>query len=93
MASSRWQLSDERLRELARCCQTESVPRNSDPFRLRGLEGQVVYLVSGELKLSHGDGMVEVVVGGCDSALRPLPSDLAERASEGDYRCRAGSHR
>lgn len=74
-------LSDERLRELARCCQTESVPRNSDPFRLRGLEGQVVYLVSGELKLSHGDGMVEVVVGGCDSALRPLPSDLAERAS------------
>ena len=74
-------LSDDRLRELASCCQTELVPRNSDPFRLRGLEGQVVYLVSGELKLSHHDGMVEVVVGGCDAALRPLPADLAEGAS------------
>jgi rhodanese-related sulfurtransferase len=73
-------LSDDRLRELAECCQTECVPRHADPFRLRGLDGQVVYLVSGELKLNHRDGMVEVVVGGCDAALRPLPADLAARA-------------
>lgn len=73
-------LSDDRLRELADCCQSEIVPRHADPFRLRNLAGQVVYLVSGELKLDYRDGMVEVMVGGCDAALRPLPSDLAERA-------------
>ncbi len=72
-------LSDERLRELAGFCHAETVPRNADPFRLRGLEGQVVYLMSGELKLRHRDGTIEVIVGGCDAAVRPLPPDLAQR--------------
>mgnify|MGYP000910395189 FL=1 len=40
-------LSDERLQELSGFCQNERMPRNSDPFRLRGLEGQSVYLVTG----------------------------------------------
>lgn len=73
-------LSDERLQELSGFCQTEHVPRNADPFRLRGLEGQAVYLLSGELKLNHADGTVEVVVGSCDAALWPLPRDLTQRA-------------
>lgn len=73
-------LSAERLRELAGFCRVESVPRGSDPFRLHGLDGQAVYLVSGELKLSHADGLIEVVVGGCDAALRPLSRDLARCA-------------
>ncbi|HEX5804196.1 MAG TPA: cyclic nucleotide-binding domain-containing protein [Azospira sp.] len=72
-------LSEERLRELAGFCSSESVPRGGDPFRLQGLSGQVVYLLSGELKLSHADGTVEVMVGGCDAALHPLPQDLATR--------------
>ena len=74
------QLSAERLKELVGLCQTELVPRNTDPFRVRGLDGQSVYLVSGELKVGYTDGMVEVMVGGCDAAIRPLPSDLQSRA-------------
>ena len=73
-------LSDERLQELSGFCQTERMPRNSDPFRLRGLEGQSVYLVTGELKLNHADGTVEVLVGSCDAAAWPLPADLTQRA-------------
>jgi len=70
-------LSDDRLRELAGFCRTESLPRGSDPFRLHAQDGQVVYLVAGELRLARGDGTVEVIVGGCDSALRPLPKGLS----------------
>ena len=73
-------LSDERLQELSGFCLTERMPRNSDPFRLRGLEGQSVYLVTGELKLNHADGTVEVLVGSCDAAAWPLPADLTQRA-------------
>jgi rhodanese-related sulfurtransferase len=73
-------LSEERLQELAGFCQLERVPRNSDPFRLRGLEGQSVYLVAGELKIKHIDGPTEVMVGSCDGATWPLPHDLLQRA-------------
>lgn len=73
-------LSADRLQELAGCCCLESVPRGSDPFRLQGLSGQIVYLFSGELRLSRPDGTVDVMVGGCDAALHPLPEDLAGAA-------------
>lgn len=73
-------LSDERLQELASFCQAERSPRNSDPFRLRGLQGQSVYLLAGELKVNHTDGPVEVLVGSCDAAKWPLPHDLLQRA-------------
>lgn len=73
-------LSPERLGELAGVCRVEHVPRGGNPFRLHGLADQVVYLVRGELKLAHKGGVVEVIVGGCDAALQPLPRDLAERA-------------
>jgi len=73
-------LSDERLRELADFCQIEYALRGSNPFRLQGLAGQIVYLIRGELRLAHEDGVVEVLVGGCDTALQPLPRNLADCA-------------
>lgn len=65
-------LSAVRLRELAVLCTTETVSRGSDPFRVRGMHGQSVYLLSGELKLAFGDDSSSVVVGGCEGSLWPL---------------------
>ncbi len=38
-------LSPDSLREICRMCYVERVSRNLDPFRLKGLQGQAVYLV------------------------------------------------
>ena len=38
-------MSDARLAELVELCFVESVGRNLDPFRLRGISGQTVYLM------------------------------------------------
>jgi len=65
-------LSEARLDELASLCQTESVSRNSDPFRLRGIAGQAVYLVHGELALAYPDNFSRVLVGGSGEARYPL---------------------
>lgn len=65
-------LSEARLGELASLCQTESVSRNYDPFRLRGITGQAVYLVRGELALAYPDNFSRVLVGGSDEARYPL---------------------
>ena len=40
-------LSADSLREISRMCYVEKVSRNLDPFRLKGLAGQAVYLVKG----------------------------------------------
>ena len=61
-------LSDMRLQELADLCVIESVSRNLDPFRLRSIEGQSVYLVRGELALAYSQGISEVIVGGSAEA-------------------------
>jgi len=47
---------EARLRELADLCCIESVPRGVDPFHLRSIAGQSVYLVQGELALAYGPG-------------------------------------
>jgi len=65
-------LSDMRLQELADLCFIDSVSRNLDPFRLRSIAGQSVYLVRGELALAYGQGMPEVIVGGSADARYPL---------------------
>ena len=39
-------LSDVRLCELAALCTTETVGRGLDPFRVQGVQGQSVYLLS-----------------------------------------------
>ena len=65
-------LSALRLRELAVLSTTETVARGNDPFRVRGMGGQSVYLLSGELKLGFGDDSSSVFVGGCEASLWPL---------------------
>lgn len=65
-------LSVERLQELADLCYVEAVSLNLDPFRMRSIAGQSVYLVSGELALSYQQGSSEVIVGGSAEARRPL---------------------
>ena len=63
---------EARLRELADLCCIESVPRGVDPFHLRSIAGQSVYLVQGELALAYGPGRSEVIVGGSAEARYPL---------------------
>src|SRR3989442_15051403 len=65
-------LSEARLRELAGLCRMERVSRNSDPFLERGIAGQTVYLVKGELALAYPDGSSAVLSGGSDQARTPL---------------------
>lgn len=65
-------LSPESTRELARLCSIERVGRNHDPFRLGNPQGQSVYLVKGELKLTYPDDSSEVLVGGTDGARHPI---------------------
>lgn len=65
-------LSEARLRELADLCCIESVSRNMDPFRLRSIADQSVYLLRGELALTPGEGQSEVIVGGSAEARHPL---------------------
>ncbi len=62
-------LSAARLQELANLCYIESVSKNVDPFRMRGIAGQSVFLARGELAINHVDSASsEVVVGGSDEA-------------------------
>lgn len=62
-------LSDSRLQELASLCYIESVSKNLDPFRMRGIAGQSVFLARGELAITRvGSISPEVVVGGSDEA-------------------------
>jgi rhodanese-related sulfurtransferase len=65
-------MSETRLGELAELCYIESVAMNLDPFRARGIAGQSVYLVKGEVALTQADGAVHVLIGGADNARRPL---------------------
>ncbi len=65
-------LSDGRLRELADLCHVEHVARNTDPFHARGVAGQSVYLVRGELALTYPDGRPVVLVGAAEEARYPL---------------------
>ena len=65
-------LSEVRLNELANLCSIEPVSRSVDPFRLRSIAGQSVYLVRGELALAYSQGTSEVIVGGSAEARSPL---------------------
>jgi len=65
-------LSEARLNELAGLCHLEGMKKDSDPFRERGLSGQTVYLIRGELALAYPDGSSKVLVGGSDQARHPL---------------------
>lgn len=61
-------LSPARLKELADLCFVENVMVDLDPFRLRGLNGQSVYLVKGELSLTFPDGGEVTIAAGSNEA-------------------------
>jgi len=65
-------LSPQRLAELAELCVVEPVSKTLDPFRVKGVAGQLVFLVKGELALTLGNGSSAVVVGGTSEARHPL---------------------
>lgn len=65
-------LPDARLNELAGFCQVETVSRNSDPFLVRRIAGQAVYLLRGELVLTYPDGSSKVLIGGSERSRHPL---------------------
>src|SRR5262245_26767404 len=65
-------LSQQRLAELTELCFVERVSKTLDPFRVKGIAGQLVFLLRGELALTLGNGSSEVVVGGTAEARHPL---------------------
>lgn len=67
-------LSAQTARELAAVCPVETVPRNLNPFRLAPARAQSVYLIKGQLKITHEDGSFDVLVGGTGDTRRPLPT-------------------
>jgi rhodanese-related sulfurtransferase len=65
-------LSTQRLTELGELCVVERVSKTLDPFRVKGVAGQLVFLLKGELALILGNSSSEVVVGGTSEARHPL---------------------
>jgi rhodanese-related sulfurtransferase len=65
-------LTESRMKELSDLTFVERVSRNIDPFRVKGVAGQLVYLISGELALIRGGGASDVVVGGTPEARHPI---------------------
>src|SRR5258707_15777715 len=65
-------LPEARLNELVGLCRTETASKDSDPFLTRGVVGQVVYLVRGELMLTYPGGSSKVLVGGTERSRYPL---------------------
>jgi rhodanese-related sulfurtransferase len=65
-------LSTQRLAELADLCIVEPVSKTLDPFRVKGVAGQLVFLLKGELALILGNSSSAVVVGGTSEARHPL---------------------
>src|SRR5947208_1725786 len=65
-------LPEARLRELVDLCHVETARKNSNPFLVRGIVGQAVYLLRGELVLTYPDGSSKVLVGGSERSRYPL---------------------
>jgi rhodanese-related sulfurtransferase len=65
-------LTEARLNELAAHCQLETIGRNSDPFLVRSIAGQAVYLLRGELALTYPDGTSRILVGGSERSRYPV---------------------
>ncbi len=65
-------LPEARLNELIGLCHVETASKNSNPFLVRGIAGQAVYLLRGELALTYPDGSSKVLVGGSERSRYPL---------------------
>lgn len=67
-------LGDEGLRALLPRCRVHAFTRGVDPFQVKKWDGQVVYLVRGQLLTRMADGNSRVLVGGHDIATAPVAS-------------------
>ena len=65
-------LGSEGLRLLLPLCRTHTFARATDPFRATNWNGQVLYLLRGQLWVRMPDGAARVLVGGHDLAAVPL---------------------
>jgi rhodanese-related sulfurtransferase len=65
-------LSKARLEELGEMCHVDTTGPNADPFAIRGIAGEAVYLLHGELALTYQNGAAVVLVGGSEEASHPL---------------------
>lgn len=61
-----------RLEELAALCVIEQLPAGQNPFRARGLAGEVVYLLKGDLETQSPDGESVVLRAGSEEARYPI---------------------
>ncbi len=65
-------LSEPRLGELAELTFVERVSQTLDPFRVRGVAGQMIYLIGGKLSLALADGRATQLEGGTPEARHPI---------------------
>jgi rhodanese-related sulfurtransferase len=69
-------LSSGRLQELSGMCSIERVSQGLNPFRMNVVQSeQLLYLLSGQIKLTHVDGATEIIEGGSDASRHALGSD------------------
>ncbi|MCX7179522.1 MAG: hypothetical protein NTX56_12410, partial [Proteobacteria bacterium] len=66
------ELDAERLGELLTTCQLNTIERGQDPLRALQSQGQLLYLIKGEVMLQFADRSTAVIVGGSDEARLPL---------------------
>lgn len=60
-------------------CSAERVSAGLNPFRMNVVKSeQLLYLLSGQLKLTFVDGHTEIIEGGSDRARHPVPSAAKE---------------
>jgi rhodanese-related sulfurtransferase len=72
-------LSDGRLQELGEMCNVERVSQGLNPFRMNVVQSeQLLYLLSGQLRLTHADGQTEIIEGGSEVTRHALAADRAE---------------
>ncbi len=74
-------LPPERLAELSSFCFIEQLGADVDPFRLRGVEAQSVYVVAGEVELIFDDGQSETVAFDTPSGSRPVAKGKVLRSA------------
>ena len=68
----------ERREEIAHLCTLDSLIPDQGETEVTAWEGQVVYLLAGEAKISYADGSFDVMVGGLESAKHPLTSGISK---------------
>lgn len=72
-------LSAGRLQELGEMCSIERVSQGLNPFRMNVVQSeQLLYLLSGQLQLTHSEGKTEIIEGGSDVSCHTLTAGKTE---------------